>query len=67
MIEKLRLATLRNFVKRVALAVKESPELQLNGKDNHIDLHLLFKLLQKWDPELDLDELECLMANLIGN
>ena len=59
--------TLKNFVKRVAQAVKECPELQLNGKENHIDLNLLFVPLQRWDNELDLDELECLMANLIGN
>jgi hypothetical protein len=31
-IEKLRLVTLRNFVKRVVSAVKHTPELQKDGK-----------------------------------
>ena len=37
------------------------------GKETHLNLHLLFEPLKEWDPELDLDELECLLANLIAN
>lgn len=68
-IEKLRLVTLRNFVKRVANAIKECPELQCASKNpKQLNLKLLFRPLQKeWDEDLDMDELECLLANLIGN
>lgn len=37
------------------------------GNVNFIDLNLLFVPLKKWDDELDLDELQCLLANLIAN
>ena len=66
-IERLRMVTLKNFVKRVATAVKADPELQVNQNANRIDLNLLFIPLKKWDDELDLDELQCLLANLIAN
>lgn len=66
-IERLRMVTLKNFVKRVATAVKADPELQVNQNANRIDLNLLFIPLKKWDEELDLDELQCLLANLIAN
>lgn len=66
--ERLRLVTLRNFVRRVAAAVKAEPQLQLSGKPSHIALRLIYRPLQeKWDPELDLDELEFLLSNLIAN
>ena len=51
------MVTLKNFVKRVAAAVKAEPELQVKGKEGIIDLNLLFIPLKKWDDELDLDEL----------
>ena len=60
------MVTLKNFVKRVANAVKVTPELQKNGNPRHIDLGLLFIPLKQWDDELDLDELQCLLANLIA-
>lgn len=67
-VERLRLITLRNFVRRVANAVKAEQQLQTNGKHNHIDLHLIYRPLQdQWDKELELDELEFLLANLIAN
>jgi hypothetical protein len=45
-IEKLRLVTLRNFVKRVANAVKETPELQCASKNpKQLNLMLLFRPL----------------------
>ena len=66
-LERLRLVTLKNFIKRVTMAVNATPELQLANKPNHINLHLLYRPLRKWDDELDLDELECLIANLMGN
>ena len=62
------MVTLRNFVKRIATAVKSDPSLQTNGKDSQIDLNYIYRPLQKdWDAELDLDELEFLLANLIAN
>ena len=56
-VERLRAVTLKNFVKRVANAIKVSPELQVKVNPHSIDLNLLFAPLTKWDPELDLDEL----------
>jgi hypothetical protein len=33
-----------------------------------LHLKLIFRPLQKeWDPELSMDELECMLANLIGS
>ena len=62
------MVTLKNFVKRVANAVKASQDLQKRvGMANQIDLNLLFDPLTNWDEELDLDELQCLLANLIAN
>lgn len=66
-VERLRSVALKNFVKRVATAVKATPELQVLGNVNFIDLNLLFVPLKKWDDELDLDELQCLLANLIAS
>ena len=60
------MVTLKNFVKRVATAVKAEPELQIQQRDTYINLNLLFIPLKKWDEELDLDELQCLLANLIA-
>lgn len=65
-VEQIRLVTLRNFVRRIALAVQACPELQ-KTRPNIINLHYLFQPLRTWDSELDLDEVECLLANLIGN
>ena len=65
--EHVRLVTLRNFVRRIAYAVQAFPESQKQGKPNIINLHYLFHPLRAWDSELDLDEIECLLANLIGN
>lgn len=62
------MVTLRNFVRRISQAVKAEPRLQLNDNTKHINLHLIYRNLQeRWDPELDLDELEFLLANLIAN
>ena len=66
-VERLRMVTLKNFVKRVANAIKANPDLQVMGNSNFIDLKLLFIPLREWDDELDLDELQCLLANLIAN
>ena len=66
-IERLRMVTLKNFVKRVANAVKVTPELQVMSKDTLVNLNLLYVPLREWDDELDLDELQCLLANLIAN
>lgn len=66
-VERLRSVALKNFVKRIACAVKVTPELQTMGNINFIDLNLLFVPLKKWDDELDLDELQCLLANLIAS
>ena len=65
--ERLRMVTLRNFVKRVAAAVQAEPRLQYKEKKTQIQLQLIFRPLQReWDPELDLDELEFLLTNLIS-
>ena len=63
------MVTLRNFVRRIANAVREEPTLQsAPGKPNQINLDLIYLPLQStWDTELDLDELEFLLANLIAN
>ena len=66
-VEQIRLLTLCNFVRRVALAVQSAPECQKQNKPNIISLQYLFHPLRNWDNELDLDEVECLLANLIGN
>ena len=66
MVERLRMVTLKNFVKRVANVVKVTPQLQTQGNANFIKLDLLFVPLLKWDEELDKDELQCLLANLIA-
>lgn len=58
---------MRNFVRRVAFAVQATPEFQKQGKPNIINLQYLFQPLRSWENELDLDEIECLLANLIGN
>lgn len=59
------MVTLRNFIKRFVAAVKADQELQVNQNPNQIDLNLLFIPLKKWDPELDLDDLQCMLANLV--
>ena len=37
--------TLRNFVKRIANAVKSDPSLQNNGKDSQINLNYIYRPL----------------------
>lgn len=55
-------------MRRVANAVKAEPQLQQNNKPDQIKLVLIYRPLQEqWDQELDLDELEFLLANLIAN
>ena len=61
------MVTLKNFVKRVANAVMANPTLQKTSAASQIDLNLLFVPLTKWDEDLDLDDLQCLLANLIAN
>ena len=63
-VEKLRTLTFRNLVKKVALVVQQEPDFQANGKP-HIKIDLLLSILRKWDDLLDLDEVECMLANLI--
>jgi hypothetical protein len=64
-VEKLRHLTLRNLIKKVSLVVKDEPSLQVNGQAHFIDLKVIFNILREWDAEMDLDELECLIANQI--
>mmetsp|Transcript_29937 Transcript_29937/g.21693 ORF Transcript_29937/g.21693 Transcript_29937/m.21693 type:complete len:111 (-) Transcript_29937:43-375(-) len=64
-IEKLRQVTLKNFVQKVATVIAKEPVFP--GKPHRIPLQVLFNKLIEWDSDLDLDELECLLANLIGN
>jgi len=66
LIEKLRLITLRNFIQRIYMIVKETPELQLNGRQNLLNLNLVYlPLCKQWDQDLEMDELECYIASLI--
>ena len=46
LIEKLRLITLRNFMHRIYMIVKDTPELQLNGRANLLNLNLVYKPLR---------------------
>jgi hypothetical protein len=67
--ERLRYVTLRNFVKRVANAVKSDPSLQIyENKPYQIDLSLILEPLKMgWDPEMDLDDLEFQLSHLFSS
>lgn len=64
-VDRLRHLTLRNLVKKVALVVQREADMQVNSKPNIIRLEYIYNILKDWDPMLDLDEVECLLANLI--
>ena len=66
-VEKLRHLTLRNLLKKVAGVVESNvEEFAINAASPHvIRLDILFNILRDWDSELDMDELESLLANLI--
>ena len=66
-IEKLRHLTIRNLIKNVALTIQKQPDIQegLIEQPHIIKLEILYHILVKWDPDLDLDELECILANQI--
>eukprot|EP00347_Sterkiella_histriomuscorum_P001298 403372576 len=66
-VEKLRHLTIRNLIKKVALAIAKEPELQEGFEDKpHIILiENIYHIMNQWDQELDLDELECILANQI--
>ena len=69
-IEKLRHLTLRNLVKKIAIAIANNPkDLQspeFMDKPYILPLKIIFKALINWDSSLDMDELECIIANLIS-
>jgi hypothetical protein len=66
-VEKLRHLTLRNLMKKVALVVQKDKSLQVSETQPHlIKLDIVHNILKKWDPEMDQDELECLLANQIS-
>ena len=69
-IEKLRHLTLRNLVKKIAIAIANNPkDLQspeFMDKPYILPLKIIFKALMNWDSSLDMDELECIIANLIS-
>ena len=66
MMEKLRMVTLRNLFKRIHIALGEEPKIDLAQI-----LPLLREQEEELDPEeededhMDMDDLECLVANLI--
>jgi len=68
-LEKLRHLTLRNLLKKIAITIAQKPkELQAQeyvDKPWIIPLKLPFVVLREWDSELDMEELECILANLI--
>lgn len=39
---------------------------EFRDKPYIMPLNIPFKQLIKWDPDLDMDELECILANLIS-
>jgi hypothetical protein len=66
-VEKLRNLTLRNLIKKVAQVVQKDKSLQVSETQPHlIKLEIIHNILRTWDPEMDQDELECLIANLIA-
>ena len=65
-LERIKMVTLRNFIKRIYTAVVTDTSLQhTEGKPNNIHLDLIHKPLLDWDSNLELDELEFLLANLV--
>lgn len=65
-VERLRHLTLRNLIKKVAVAVQADEDLQtVKGQPQVVNLEIIFALLQEWDSALDMDEVECIIANLI--
>ena len=65
-LERIKMVTLRNFIKRIYTAVAQEKSLQhTEGKPNNIHLDLIHKPLLAWDSTLELDELEFLLANLV--
>lgn len=51
----------------MALTFSKHPELLeedgLKEKPHVIRIEYLFQIMKEWDAELDLDELECILAN----
>jgi hypothetical protein len=68
-IEKMRHLTLRNLFRSVAVQISQSPEQYLPkeylDRPHIMPLKIPFEHLLKWDADLDMDELECILANLI--
>ena len=69
-VEKLRHLTLRNLFKKITIMIQQNPqelqEKEYIDKSNIISLNRPYQVLREWDKELDLDELECILANLIA-
>jgi nuclear mRNA export protein PCID2/THP1 len=66
-VEKLRHLTLRNLFKKIAVSQIESEPSELQAKPVLIlPLSTPFKMLIGWDKDLDIDELECILAGLIS-
>ena len=69
-VERLRNLALRNLLKQIAEQIAANQEdmlpPELQGKPYIMPLKLPFEKLIKWDPDLDMDELECILANLIS-
>jgi Fe-S cluster assembly ATPase SufC len=64
-LEKLRYLTLRNLFKKISTALAKNPEL-CDDKPHIIPLSIPFQILREWDSELDIDELECMIAHIIS-
>lgn len=69
-VEKLRHLAFRNLFKQCAILLEQEPEKFLPkeyaDKPYIMPLQIPFESLIKWDQELDMDELECILANLIS-
>ena len=56
-------------MKKIAIAIARKPELQPpQFKDNPhwISLDVPLRILREWDNEIDLDELQCILSNIIA-
>lgn len=67
-VEKLRMLTLRNLFKRISILLANDNDYKFQNKEykSHImPLKLPYEVMSDWDKEIDMDELECIIANLI--
>jgi hypothetical protein len=60
---------MRNLIKKVEESLINDPSLrepEYKDKAHIVPLKMLFEHMREWDKELDLDELVCILANLVS-